>query len=309
MPSSRSGGTSSASRTVPDPTRWIAEQQPHQRAEALQALAAGQQGHVGGRSTGPSRRRQRCWRWKLAIRLPRPRQGARSPARAWCAAAREDRASRPRTPRARPARPAGPRPGSRPAPHGRPRSRSGRHGGSGTGPARRRGRAARQTESGQGADIEPKPILARPIVLHLRAGVCPGAVEQGDQPMLQQIAEVDEGVVAGCRRRSMAWAVRCSGSGPLLPNRPNSSTASLSGSPPAAGRVAGEAAGREGELGLLAEPQSLLTAPRGLAQARRSWDAPHSSSRSAAKKSNSAACRLSSALRSAGADRSVPAIA
>ena len=53
-----------------------------------------------------------------------------------------------------------------------------------------------QTEPGERADIEAKAVLLRPIVLDVRPGVGPGAIEQCDQPVLEQVAEVDERVVA-----------------------------------------------------------------------------------------------------------------
>src|SRR4051794_568642 len=126
----------------------------------------------------------------------------------------------------------------------------------------------RQAEAGQGADIKPESVRAGPVMLHVGTGVGPGPVVQCYQPVLQQVAEVDERLVAcmappihgvhGQMQRQRAAAAE----------QAEQQDGQLGRQPARGRRVTGEAAGRKGERGFLAEPYPLLTAPGTLAQAR-----------------------------------------
>ena len=117
-----------------------------------------------------------------------------------------------------------------------------------------RSQQRRQAEAGQGADIEPETVLAGPVVLDVGTGVGPGPVEQRDQPVLQQVAEVDERLVAclappvhgvhGQMQRQRAAAAE----------QAEQQDGQLGRQPARGRRVTGEAAGRKGEPGFLAEP-------------------------------------------------------
>ena len=54
-----------------------------------------------------------------------------------------------------------------------------------------------QAQSGQRTQIKPEAILCRTIMLDMRPGIGPGAIEESDQAMLKQAAEVDKGVITG----------------------------------------------------------------------------------------------------------------
>ncbi len=113
-------------------------------------------------------------------------------------------------------------PGPRGAGCARPAARPGAGGG-------RRQRVALRLQAPATADGSAEPggiaVVVRPVVLHRRLRLRPGAVEQRQQRGGGRCRQSAPSVGSACwRRRSRTYSVRCSGIGPCGPNRPKKRT-------------------------------------------------------------------------------------
>ena len=231
----RAGPLCSSQEQPQIPAQLVARVVAHERAQARQALArpaacAGTARDRAGRASrgtcagGPRRARP------ASPRRPSSPIGPGLPRRQRCSPAGP--ASRPRTLDLRGHAEEVADDGAQPVGVARLRGRSAPRRTASRRRGSRRGCAAPACPAHRARRRRREAVGLGAIVAGGRLGAGPGAVEEHQQPVVEDVEEPRHRRSPALRRRSRAYSVRCSGSGPFGPSRPKKLTLSRGGRPP-----------------------------------------------------------------------------